>query len=180
MNADQITLKEPILVNKESQITIHKKETLIVDQNMINEMLRKKKELLQTKTVVFRTTLDAKVEGRKIILDFTFKNVSGQDQRIYFGSGQQFDIYIFDELNKEVYRWSQDKSFITAIIEMDLKEDEALTYTEVLDLYDVGGDLIPSGTYNVAVKMFARLASEKQAVISPEDLYANVLIQIEN
>lgn len=182
MNVEQISLKEEsIIVNDESKISIQKKDTLVLDQNRINEFLQKKNEQqLQTKFGLFHTTLDAKVEDQTLILDIAFKNVSDLDQRIYFNSGQQFDIFIYDVQNVEVYRWSQDKSFIAAIIEMDVKKDESLTYTEVLDLHDILGEPLPSGTYKVVVKMFAHLASDEQAILSHEDLIANAMIQIEN
>lgn len=102
---------------------------------------------------LFETTLDIEEADGKLDIRFSLKNVSGKDLQITHGSGQQYDIWIYNDRDEEVYRWSHNKAFTQALIVRGLGDSEQLSFEEEWDLRDSNGEPVPAGTYTVAVEV---------------------------
>jgi len=123
------------------------------------------------KTVLELATTDG---GYK--LDFYLQNIAQQDLFLYFGSGQMFDILVVNQKGEEVYRWSSNKCFTTAIVNVELKKNDKLTFAEVWDCRNNQGTPVPQGQYTVKVIIPAKL--KDGTTIAPESLTASAEIEI--
>jgi flagellar hook assembly protein FlgD len=107
------------------------------------------------------------------------QNISGKDQQLTFGSGQKYDIFVFNEQEEIIYRWSHDKAFTTAIIDINLNKADSLTFTEEWDLKDNNGNVVPKGHYSICIKVLATIKIENnQRMINPEELVKKSVIEI--
>ena len=121
-------------------------------------------------TGLFDTTLDIVQENDSAKFDFSLHNISEEDLKFYFSSGQKFDIFVSDHNGEEVYRWSHDKDFIMAIIPIELKKGEKLSFAQTWDYTDNDGSRVPPSKYTVTVKILAKFENGKKT--SPDELTA--------
>lgn len=143
-----------------------------LDPKLEKEILGKKKPLQG----LFETRMETIKADDKLSIDFSLKNISGKNLQISYGSGQQFDIWINNVQNKEIYRWSFDKAFTQALIETDFGKSGQLTFHEEWNLKDNEGHLVPSGKYTISVRVVIGL---KLGAISQDELTAKTIIEIE-
>ncbi|PZE22306.1 BsuPI-related putative proteinase inhibitor [Paenibacillus xerothermodurans] len=124
---------------------------------------------------LFKTALVVAQEDGRMKLNFSVHNTSGKDLSISHGSGQHYDIVVYDSLDQEVYRWSVNKAFTQALIVRTLQKDDQLSFNEVWDLLDSEGKRAPPGDYKVQVHVMIGL---KNAEISPDELTDTVNVTI--
>lgn len=89
---------------------------------LIEQAKQRKEDLLKPATSLFDTVLDITPKDEAVKLNFSLRNISGESLAFYFSSSQKFDIFVTDNSGMEVYRWSHDKGFATAIINTKLKK----------------------------------------------------------
>lgn len=65
-----------------------------LDPEVENELQRKKDEQSKSVAGLFKTSLEVLNEDGKININFFLQNISGKEQHISYGSGQQYDIFI--------------------------------------------------------------------------------------
>ncbi len=163
---------------------IEEKAEKLLSPEFIEWAKQREEELKKPLTGLFITEMDVKQENREVKLDFSLQNDSDEDLEIYFGSGQKFDIFITDQNNQEVYRWSHDKSFTQAIVDITLKKDERLLFNEVWDYKDNEGNKVSQGKYTITVKIFARLKNRRKInndeIMAIKDIIIEPLIIINN
>jgi len=123
---------------------------------------------------LFKTSLDIVEADGKLTITFSLTNLSGKDLQITHGSGQQYDILIFNDQDEEVYKWSNNKAFTQALIGRELKRSEQLDFEEEWNLTDNNGDYVPAGAYTVVVEMMVGLES---GIISRDELIAQSTIE---
>lgn len=109
---------------------------------------------------IFETTLDARQQEGKVRLTLSLRNISGEDLLLTYGSGQQYDFFVYNEQHEEVYRWSYDKSFITVIWNKELGIDEEVIFEEEWALEDNEGEPVPAGRYIVKGQVMSGLIGE--------------------
>lgn len=126
---------------------------------------------------IFQTTMETEKGEEGILLSFAFKNVSGEEQQLYFSSGQKFDIFIHNGAGEEIYRFSKHYGFTMALIDVTLKPDEALEFSEIWNCQDDGGEPVPPGKYAITVQMIIKY--KKGGIIHPADLKAERTIYYE-
>jgi hypothetical protein len=153
----------------ETQKDVLYAERFIVDPEMAKELLKQKEERSKPQTGLLKMSLETVEENEQLKINFSLQNISGKDLQISFGSGQQYDILVFNERNEEVYKWSNDKSFTQALIERDLKKGEKLTFTEKWNFKDNKGLSIAKGRYNLKVLIMVKMKSEN-ITFSPDEL----------
>ncbi len=151
------------------------KETVKLGPDQVKELIRKKAEQSKITSGLFRTSLDAAKEQDGLALRFSLENITNSDMEIVFGSGQMFDIVVYNEKEEAVYLWSHDKAFITAIVEKEIQSGEKLEFTERWDLRDNEGNLVPSGRYVVRVTFLAGVQSVNP---DPAELAAEVSVDM--
>jgi hypothetical protein len=147
-----------------------------IDPKIGEELLRKKMEQIKPIQGLFETSLETVKADDKISIDFVLKNISGKALQLKYGSGQQFDIWVYNEQNEEVYRWSNDKAFTQALIETELSKSGQLTFNEDWNLEDNKGNPIPAGKYTIEVRVMIGLET---GTISQDELTAKTFIEIE-
>ncbi|WP_080837057.1 BsuPI-related putative proteinase inhibitor [Cohnella massiliensis] len=81
-----------------------------LDPQLEKELLEKKEPMQG----LFETTMDTVKADGEIDIHFSLKNISGKDLQINHGSGQQYDIWVYNDQDEEVYRWSYNKAFTQA------------------------------------------------------------------
>lgn len=148
------------------------KRNIILDPK-IEKKLQEKKRPMQG---LFETSVETVTSDDKISINFTLKNISGKDQQISHGSGQQFDIWAYNEQNDEVYKWSNNKAFTQALIARELNKSGQLTFNEEWNLKDNEGNPVPAGKYTIEVRVMIGLES---GTISPDELVAKSYIEID-
>lgn len=146
------------------------------DPKIEEELLRKKMEQIKPIQGLFETTVDTVEAGDKININFALKNISGKDLIISYGSGQQYDILVYNEQHEEVYKWSLNKAFTQALIVRELDKSGQLLFNEEWNLKDNKGNPIPTGKYRIAVRVMIELESGN---ISPDELTAESIVVIE-
>jgi len=158
-------------------IIIEPSQIIKASPDFIEQIKQIKEELLKPAASLFATVLDITPKDEAIKLDFSLCNISGESLAFYFSSSQKFDIFITDNNGMEVYRWSHDKGFATAIINTKLKKDEKLSFSEVWDYKDNKGNRVPPGKYTITVKILAKLENTK--ITNPDELTAAKDIEVE-
>ena len=158
-------------------IIIEPSQIIKASPDFIEQIKQIKEELLKPAASLFATVLDITPKDDAIKLDFSLCNISGESLAFYFSSSQKFDIFITDNNGMEVYRWSHDKDFATAIINTKLKKDEKLSFSEVWDYKDNKGNRVPPGKYTITVKILAKLENTK--ITNPDELTAAKDIEVE-
>jgi len=68
---------------------------------------------------------------------------------LYYRTAQRYDIVVTDSEDKEVWRWSKDKSFSQELEQVSLQANEWLTFEELWDQRDNDGQPVPLGNYSV-------------------------------
>lgn len=141
--------------------------------------LQKKKEE-QSKSVagLFKTSVEVFNKEGKISLDFSLQNVSGKEQHISYGSGQKYDIFIYNAQNEEIYRWSNNKAFTQALIVTNMMKDSKLVFNEQWNLKDNKGNKVPPGKYTIKVNVMIALNSEEIRRIHSDDLTARTIYEV--
>jgi hypothetical protein len=157
-------------------IIIEPSQIIKASPDLIEQTRQIKEELLKPATGLFATVLDITPKDEDIKLDFSLRNISGESMEFYFSSSQKFDIFITDNNGMEVYRWSHDKDFATAIINTKLKKDEKLSFSEVWDYKDNKGNRVIPGKYTIKVEILAKL--EKGKIANPDEFTAAKDIEV--
>jgi hypothetical protein len=80
---------------------------------------------------------------------FTILVAASEPITLYYRTTQRYDIVIADSEGNEVWRWSKDKAFGEVLEQVDLEEDEILTFDETWDQRDNDGQPVPPGDYRV-------------------------------
>lgn len=151
-------------------IIIKPAQIIKASPEFIEQAKQRKEEFLKPATGLLDTTLEITPEGNAIKLDFSLRNMSGESLSFYFSSGQKYDIFIRNHKGGEVYKWSHDKDFLTAIVDMELNKDEKLACTEAWDYRDDEGNRVPPGKYSTVVIWLAKVESGE--IISTDELTA--------
>lgn len=129
------------------------------------------------RTGLFETTLETQETEEGIEISFALKNISGKDLSLQFGSGQQYDIWVYDEQDNLVYQSSHGYAYTMAIIPFEMKAGEERTFQELWERKDNEGKPVPDGTYRIEVMVMARL-QEGQA--DPGQFAAKTIVKIRN
>jgi len=124
---------------------------------------------------IFETTLQTAEKNGTLELAFALNNISGKDIMIEHGSGQQYDIHIYNENNEEVYRWSHNRAFTLALITRELKAGDALSFEETWDGTDNEGKALPAGEYTIKITIEVRAISGEAA---SEELTAETKVSL--
>ena len=103
-------------------------------------------------------------QGDPITIRLTIQNTSETARTIEFTSGQQYDFVVFDEREREVWRWSADKAFIQALTSYSLNPGETKTFSVVWNqVIAPDRSVLPPGTYTLeAQKIGVELAPRQQ------------------
>lgn len=144
-----------------NSVMIKPEQIIEAGPELMEQVKQEKDESIKPASGIFDTTLCTIPEGDAVKLDFSLHNISGQPIEFYFSSSQKYDIFIRNQNDEEVYRWSHDKGFLTAIVNTDLKKDEKLTSDEAWDYKDNNGKRVPPGKYSVTVKWLAKFENGK-------------------
>jgi hypothetical protein len=149
---------------------------LIFDPQIEEQLLRKKMEQIKPIQGLFETTLETIRADDKISIHFDIKNTSEKDLLITYGSGQQYDILIYNEQHEEVYKWSHNKAFTMALITRQLDKSGQLVFYEEWNLKDNKDTPVPAGKYTIVVRVMIELESGN---MNPEELIAKSIVVIE-
>ncbi len=141
------------------------------DPQLEGEWLEKKQPLQG----LFETTMEIVDAEEKLDIHFSLKNISGKHLQIAHGSGQQYDISVYNEQGEEVYRWSYNKAFTQALIQRKLKQGDQLDFEEEWRLADSNGEPVPAGNYTIEITVMIGLESGN---ISPDELTARSTVAI--
>ena len=139
------------------------------------ELEQELKEKKQPMRGLFETTMEADKADGKIDIHFSLKNISGKDLQITYGSGQKYDVWIYNEKDEAVYQWSLNKAFTQALIAREFKNSEVIEFDEGWDLHDNEGSPVPPGQYSIMVKVMIGLET---GTISQDELTARFVVEI--
>jgi hypothetical protein len=89
-------------------------------------------------------------EGETIRLIVT---VAVQDpMTLYYRTSQRYDLAVINSDDQEVWRWSRDRAFAQVTEEVDLEENETLSFAETWDQRGNDGQQVPLGNYRVVAE----------------------------
>jgi hypothetical protein len=134
--------------------------------------LQEKKKPMQG---LFETSLGTVNGDGKIDINFSLKNISGKNLQVSFGSGQKYDIWVYNEQNEEVFKWSNKYAFTQALIEQEIGKEGKLIFHEEWNLLDNKGNPVPAGKYTIEIKVMIGLIS---GTISQDELIAKSIIEV--
>jgi hypothetical protein len=87
-------------------------------------------------------------------VNITLTNDGIQVVKLTFPTSKQFDLVVLDSARQTVYRWSQDKVFLTVLTQIELQPGESTTRTLTWSCNLSDGDYVMVGlveAYNVTV-----------------------------
>jgi hypothetical protein len=171
----QVNLDESVQI-EEAQLPELKPEVkkgFSLDPKLENE-LQEKKQPVQG---LFETTMETVKSDGQLNIHFSTKNISGKDLQINHSSGQKYDIWVLNDQDEEVYRWSYNKAFTQALIERGLSKSGQLDFDESWNLQDNDGKPIPAGQYTIMVKVMIGLES---GTISQDELMAKYTVVLDS
>lgn len=87
------------------------------------------------------------VQGEDITFFLSVTNNGTGDALLNFSNSQQFDFYIQSSSGTETWRWSEDKTFTTALTELPIAIGETVEISQVWDQTLSEGENIPVGNY---------------------------------
>ena len=88
-------------------------------------------------------TMKPEVKYGNLEIPFSLVNLSGIPLDVTFNSSQKFDIIIRDKNNYEVYRWSDNKSFLQYISTFTLENGKSLDEVVVCDILHIYFQSLP-------------------------------------
>ena len=144
-------------------------KVIILPSELVKELQEKKGPRLG----LFETKMEVEPVDGMLEIRISLKNISGESVSVHYGSGQQYDYWVYNEQNEEVYRWSADKSFTQALIDLELDRGEELTFIEQWDLRDNEGKPLQAGKYEIVSRIMLGLRSGE---ISSDELTAQLQI----
>lgn len=124
---------------------------------------------------LFDAELEARMDNGKIRLQYTLTNISGRELEMVYGSGKQYDYWVYDESGDEVYRWSHDKAFIQVITNVLVGVGEQLVFEEEWPMLNYEGEVVSPGVYTI---QFKSSLSPRSGTISYEELLADAVVEI--
>ena len=86
-------------------------------------------------------------QGQQVRL--TIAVAASEPGTLYYRTTQRYDITITDSEDKEVWRWSKDKSFDEVPEEVSINAGGSLTFGELWDQRDNEGQPVPPGNYRI-------------------------------
>ncbi|WP_239616007.1 BsuPI-related putative proteinase inhibitor [Cohnella mopanensis] len=172
-----VRLETEVISNGQDDERVTPKSEASLDPTMLERLKEKKKESMEPIKGIVDTLMDTVVEDGKLNLNFAVHNISGDNVELSFGAGQQYDYVVYNSRNEEVYKWSNDKAFTLALVELDLKKGDSLSYAESWDLKDNDGNPVSKGAYTIKVWITAHVAM-KDAKVFPEGMSAESAIEL--
>ena len=165
-------------VESDSKTIVIKPSQIITASPILMEQIRQgKNESQKPVTGLFDTELDIKIEGSGVELIFSLCNISEETQKLNFDLGREFDFFVKNNQDMEVYRWSYGKEiYLPAISHHKLKKGEKITFSGVWDYKDNAGSKVLPGKYTIMVKMLPKLENRK--IINPYELTAVKNIEV--
>jgi len=103
----------------------------------------------------FETKGSYEIKDDKMIFNFELVNHYAEAKDLLFGSGQQFEITVTDEKDKEVYKYSDDKFFTQALVEISVNPGESIKWQDSWDMTNKEGEKLTSGKYKAKIKILA-------------------------
>jgi len=88
--------------------------------------------------------------SEEIELNLTIENKASSPKELNFSSGRQFDVWVKDIEEKEIWRWSNDKAFIQiALQSLKLEPGQGKTYKASWQQVNNEGEKVGVGNYTV-------------------------------
>ena len=86
-------------------------------------------------------------QGEPVPLTITV--AASESITLYYRTTQRYEIVVSDAQGKEVWRWSKDKAFGEVVEQVNLEENERLSFSETWDQRDNNGEPAPPANYTV-------------------------------
>ena len=86
--------------------------------------------------------------GEKVVVKLTVTNKGDEPFLHTFRSSQMYD-FIVKKDDEEIWRWSNDKMFLTVLTEFSLNPGQSVSYEDVWDQRGNDGKPVPPGRYEL-------------------------------
>ncbi len=90
--------------------------------------------------------------GEPVQITLTLTNRSDQQVVCYFNTAQRYDIVV-SQAGREVWRWSNDRSFAQVTGSLTLSPGQSVEYTERWNGQDNQGTPVTPGTYTITAQI---------------------------
>ncbi|SCY89561.1 BsuPI-related putative proteinase inhibitor [Alkaliphilus peptidifermentans] len=124
------------------------------------------------KTDAFETKGSYEIKDNSVVFDFELINHHNKTQKMEFSSGQQFEVIIANEEGKEIYRYSDGKFFTMALVYLQMKPGESISWSDTWDMKDKNGVLIEEGEFTATIRILAM--NREEIKISKEELGSTI------
>ena len=108
------------------------------------------------------TRASHEIKDGKVIFDFELMSHYTNPVELMFGSGQQFEVTITDDIGNEVYKFSDGRAFTMALIYKTINPGEAFKWQDEWDMTNKDGEKLTSGNYKTVIKISALPESENE------------------
>jgi len=138
--------------------------------------LSQEKPLPDPLSGILDTELEVEQRDDQARIRITLRNISDGDLKLVHGSGQRYDIWVYDAQGNVVYQWSQHYAFVQMVIDWELGAGESVSFEEEWDYTNNARDRLPPGKYVVKAVVLAGLQSGE--AIDASQLMAEAEIEI--
>src|SRR5690554_106136 len=162
--------KAPGIFDPEAEVTYGELAVLInntkraIDNEIKNQSSQLKNEEQGLEKEGLETKGSYQIKDDKIVFDFELINHYPEEKELQFSSGQQFEIVIRDENDKEVYRYSEGKFFTMALIYKDIDSGDSLKWQDEWDMRDEEGKKASSGKYLAEIEIIATVDEKEEKI----------------
>lgn len=112
----------------------------------------------------FETRGNYTIKDGNVVFDFELMSHYTEPKNLLFGSGQQYEIIVTDENDKEVYRFSDGKFFTLALVSNTINPGESLKWQETWDMKDKDGNKLTSGKFKAEIIVMALPETEGDTI----------------
>jgi len=82
-----------------------------------------------------------------ITFSMSATNSNGEVIILQFNNGQRYDFYVLNDDNRELWRWSADKSFTQALEQLEIQPEETIKLAESWNQQLTDGSQLEPGNY---------------------------------
>lgn len=97
------------------------------------------------------------LKDHQLIVNMIVTNEQNEKGSLSFSSGQLYEIVLFNQLNEEVYRYSDGRMFTMAVTEQPFEPNESKKFQEEVPLEN-----LEAGTYRLDVQFLVMAADEQE------------------
>lgn len=105
------------------------------------------------------------LKGAPVDVTLTLRNAGPAAVALSFATAQRFDVVVYDDDCKEIWRWSRGRMFAQVLGSLTVAPGEIVTYRVRWDQRDQGGRQVRLGAYEARIVFLGKRAPRSSPVV---------------